>query len=85
MAKKKFSLDYILNKLEECEKRLYSVDNNLRYIKALQCFKLWLDRLDALYQSSVYHTAYFTTGVGYSTYERVLNSIQAYRYGERPF
>ena len=86
---KQFNL--ILQKIESAESKLIQSDNNLRYIKALQSLKFWLLKLDAMAQESPavaqsgQYMQLFYTGAGFSTFDRVQNSILEYNYGVKPF
>ena len=84
MKNKKYNLSYILKKIEENENKLCFVENNLQYIKVLKALYLWLSRL-SMFQNTVEYQAYFFTGAGFSTFDRVQNSILEYQYGKRPF
>ena len=84
MKNKKYNLSYIIKKIEENENKLCYVENNLQYIKVLKALYLWLCRL-SMFQNSVEYQAYFFTGAGFSTFDRVQNSILEYQYGNRPF
>lgn len=82
----------LLAHIEDLEERLCEADNNLRYIKVLKALKLHLERLSALFDKcpegrahSYDYARYFTTGAGWSFYDRVCNSILDYQYGNRPF
>ena len=83
MKNKKFQFEYILKKIHENEKKLYSVENNLQYIKVLKALKLWLFRL-SMFQNNYEYKKYFLDGV-FSVWDRVNNSILDYNYGNRPF
>lgn len=78
----------VLDKFEEACERLNRADNNLQYIKALKSMKFWAERLDQVctkgnrYEEAVIMQIFFGS---ISQYERLLNSIEAYNYGERPF
>ena len=86
---KKF--DFLLQKIEDAESKLFQADNNLRYIKALQSLKFWLLKLAALAQESPtvaqsgQYLQMFTTGAGFSFFDRVNNSLLEYSYGVKPF
>ena len=86
---KKFN--FILQKIEDAESKLFQSDNNLRYIKALQSLKFCLLKLDAMAQESPtvaqsgQYMQMFYTGAGFSYFDRVQNSILEYNYGVKPF
>lgn len=81
----------IIQKIENANENLCKADNNLRYIKALKSCLFWLLKLDAIAQTSPdvansgEYKQLFLSGCGWSFFERVNNSIDAYNYGERPF
>lgn len=81
----------IMRKIETANENLCKADNNLRYIKALKSCLFWLLKLDAIAQTSPdvansgEYKQLFLSGCGWSFFERVNNSIEAYNYGERPF
>ncbi len=86
-------IDKTISHIQELERRLDEVDNNLRYIKVVQALKNSLDKLYTLflrdttiqreYQST--YIIYFYNGGGFSRYDRVCNSLLEYRNGNRPF
>ena len=86
-------IDKTITHIKELERRLGEVDNNFRYIKAVQVLKKSLDNLYALllsdtamqrkYQST--YMVYFYNGGGFSRYDRVYNSLLEYKNGNRPF
>lgn len=86
-------IDKLINHIRDLENRLSEVDNNLRYIKAVQALKHSLDKLDNMLRNNIklqrehqatYHK-YFYTGCGFSFYDRICNSILDYKYGNKPF
>lgn len=85
-------IDSLIAHIEELEAKLSEADNNLRYIKVLQALKHQLDKLSDLLSTEEAQRAYsyqyhrfFLTYCGWSFYERVLNSILDYQYGNRPY
>lgn len=81
----------ILQKIETAEAKLCQAENNLQYIKALKSCLFWLIRFDAMAQksdtiaNSAEYRVMFTTGAGWSFFDRVQNSILEYNYGVKPF
>lgn len=85
------TVENILQKIDSANERLCKAENNLQYIKALQSCRFWLmrfsdaARVSCAVASSAEYQALFYTGAGFSFADRVINSLQAYSYGERPF
>lgn len=87
------TMNLIIRQIELSECKLSDSDNNLKYIKALKSLNYWLtmfsqeaDKIDILKSDYGYkYESYFCTGCGFSFYERVLNSILDYQYGNKPF
>ena len=80
---KKFN--FILQKIENAESKLFHSDNNLRYIKALKSLNYWLLQLSDIAPNSAEYVRYFLCVAGFSTFDRVQNSILEYNYGVKPF
>lgn len=86
-------IDRLIEHIRELEARLGEVDNNLRYIKAVQALKHSLEKLDNMLKDNTalqreyqaIYLSYFYTGCGFSFYDRVCNSILDYKCGNRPF
>ena len=86
-------IDKLVAHIQDLERRLKEVDNNLRYIKVVQALKNSLDNLytqflkdttiQREYQST--YIIYFYNGGGFSRYDRVCNSLIEYKNGNRPF
>ena len=86
-------IDKLIAHIQDLERRLEQVDNNLRYIKVVQALKKSLDNLytqflkdttiQREYQST--YIVYFYNGGGFSRYDRVYNSLLEYKNGNRPF
>lgn len=85
------TLENILQKIKTAETKICQAENNLQYIKALKSCLFWLIRFDAMAQKSediangAEYRAMFTTGAGWSFFDRVQNSILGYNYGVKPF
>ena len=79
------TLKNILKNIESAETKLYQADNNLRYIKALKSLNFWLLQLSAIAPNSAEYVRYFFCVAGWSTFDRVQNSIIEYNYGVKPF
>lgn len=84
-------IDNLLRHIEELEAKLVEADNNLRYISVLRALKRQLEKLSDLLSEEAIMKAYsyeylkYFSGCGWSFYERVLNSILDYQYGNRPY
>ena len=76
--------------IEDGYDRLSEAENNLQYIKALHSLKFWMERFanslspEECLASAEYQQIFFT-GCGFAPYDRVINSIMDYEYGNRPF
>ena len=79
------TLKNILQKIEQAETKLCHADNNLRYIKALKSLNYWLLQLSTIAPNSAEYVRYFLCVAGWSTFDRVQNSILEYNYGVKPF
>lgn len=91
--KKRKLITAALLKYEMAEKKLCEADNNLRFIKAVKSMLFWLNRFDSLLtdeqrrdgEFSAIYQALFTSCCGFSTFERLQNTILDYTYGNKPF
>ena len=86
----KYSVNYVINHIEDLSDRLNYVENNIQYIKVLQALKLWLIRFNEMltdeeWVKSVEYEKWFFTGCGFSFFDRVNNSIIEYENGNKPF
>lgn len=87
------TIDKTIQHIVEIQYRLFQVENNLQYIKAIQALKKSLDKFynllkndqDLQRQYASTYLCYFYTGCGHSLYDRVCNSIIEYKNGKRPF
>ena len=87
------TIDKTIQHIVEIQYRLFQVENNLQYIKAIQALKKSLEKLydllrndqDLQRQYASTYLCYFYTGCGHSLYDRVCNSIIEYKNGRRPF
>ena len=85
------NIENAVNHITALQERLCCCENNLQYIKRLQALKYWLHKLDSFIDKAsrgkyaAIYESYFDTCCGFSFYDRVINSIIAYEYGERPF
>jgi hypothetical protein len=81
----------LLDRIATAQEKLSKAENNLQYIKGLQSLKNWLEKFENFchfnrqYFTCGEYLQLFTTCCGFSFYERVLNSIQEYNYGNKPF
>ena len=88
-AEKQFKT--LLNRIESAQEKLSRAENNLQYIKALQALKIWLEKFENFchfnrqYSTCGEYLQLFTACCGFSFYDKVLNSIQEYKYRNRPF
>ena len=78
------TLNQIMSKIDMANEKLCNSENNLQYIKALKSMRFWLLRL-SMFQNSKEYEMYFFTYCGFSTWDRVNNSILDYQYGNKPF
>lgn len=84
-------IDNAVNHITALQEKLCQCENNLQYIKRIQALKYWLNKFDELLENKLQkeyaaiYESYFCSGCGFSFYDRVINSIIAYEYGERPF
>lgn len=86
-------IENAINHITTLQERLCCAENNLQYIKRLQALKHWLHKFDSFLdrnsrlngEYAAIYESYFCTCCGFSFYDRVINSIIAYEYGERPF
>lgn len=90
MKKKNYSLNYVVNHIQDLDERLCEADSNLKYIKVCKALKLWLDRFADMLspeqaEKSPEYQAWFLKGAGFSFYNKVINSILDYEGGNRPF
>lgn len=85
MAKKR-QARFLLSKVEHAEAMLSEADNNLRYITALRNLYFWMNKLHMMqdYLSKYDKERYFERGF-VSFYDKVYNSLQDYKYGNKPF
>lgn len=80
-----------VNRITALQEKLDHCENNLQFIKRIQALKYWLNKFDELLENKLQeeyaatYESYFFSGVGFSFYERVCNSILDYSYGNRPF
>ena len=87
------TIDKTIQHIVEIQYRLFQVENNLQYIKAIQALKKSLEKFydllrndqDLQRQYASTDLCYFYTGCGHSLYDRVCNSIIEYKNGKRPF
>ena len=79
------TLKSILQKIETAETNLCKADKNLRYIKALKSLNFWLLQLSDIAPNSAEYVRYFYSVAGWSTFDRMQNSILEYNYGVKPF
>lgn len=92
MEKKK-AIEQTLSKYSAANRRFVYSDNNLRYIKAIKSMLFWLNRFDSLLSEierekgeySALYQALFISGCGFSEYTRICNTIEEYKYGNKPF
>ena len=83
-------IEKTIERIVTLQERLCHCENNLQYIKRLQALEYWLHKFESLLNgqhtkyAAVYEN-YFHTCCRFSFYERVCNSIQEYKYGNRPF
>lgn len=90
---KKENLRKLLEKIEELNQKLAESENNLQYITRLKALRSAYQKFDKVYHSDTdyvkeYGAEYlqlFYSGAGWSPYDRVLNSILDYEYGNKPF
>lgn len=90
---KQTAIDKVIRKIEDAEESLCNADNNWQYIRSLNRLKTYLEKFDSLLtpdervngEYAAQYAAYFCSGGWFSFYSRVLNSIQDYEYGNKPF
>ena len=83
----------VINQIEGAMWSFGNAENNWQYIRSLNRLRAYLEKFDSLLspddrlngEFSAQYEAYFYSGVGFCFYSRVLNSIQEYEYGNRPF
>lgn len=87
------NIEKVVDKITTLQERLCYCENNLQYIKRLQALKYWLHTFDSLLdrnsrlngEYAAIYESYFHTCAGFSFYDRVINSIISYEYGDKPF
>lgn len=90
---KQTAIHKVINQIEGAILSLNNAENNWQYIRSLNRIKVYLERFDSLLTPddrlngdfAAQYEAYFYSGAGFSFYSRVLNSIQEYEYGSKPF
>lgn len=85
--------EYLINLITSLQERLYDSETNLQYISRLRALKRRLhefslsltkeERENGEYAAA--YVSYFHTCAGFSFYDRICMSIQAYEYGDKPF
>jgi len=91
----KNEVEKLVSRIKDMEARLAIAETNNQYIQRLKSICSMLDKLHGLlvenntYQGVNYRSVwdkYFSASrFGWSYYERVLNSVETYKHGYKPF